>query len=171
MVSKAKHKCPLSFYLLLGAIEGGPPDKNKNGSPYSHYWRTPTGRRNFSADMRKPNMKDAHNRAAEHQGSAAKSDRVAADSHGKSDHTKGKEHATQAHLHAQNASEHSKTGEYEERPTEVKTSSGEPTITSASQWVAHTIHFNSVGFTNTRPISCRKLRSFLSGALSRPREL
>jgi hypothetical protein len=58
---------------------------------------------------REINMKDAHNKAAEHHESAAKSHRAAAEAHGKNDHAKGKEHATQAQQHAQNANENSKT--------------------------------------------------------------
>src|ERR1700679_1270786 len=59
--------------------------------------------------IREINMKDAHNKAAEHHESAAKSHRAAADAHGRNDHAKGKDHATQAQQHAQTANEHSKT--------------------------------------------------------------
>src|ERR1700720_1380260 len=57
------------------------------------------------------NMKDAHNKAAEHHESAAKSHRAAAAAHGSNDHAKGKEYSTQAQQHAQNANEHSKTAQ------------------------------------------------------------
>jgi hypothetical protein len=74
-----------------------------------HYWGAVYGSRNIAAEIGEINMKDEHNKAAEHHEAAAKSHRAAAEAHGKNDHAKGKEHSTQAQQHAENASNHSKT--------------------------------------------------------------
>jgi hypothetical protein len=74
-----------------------------------HTPRPSVGRRRFAGQQEESDMKDAHNKAAEHHESAAKSHRAAAEHYGKNDHAKGKEHSTQAQQHAQNAQEHSTT--------------------------------------------------------------
>ena len=49
----------------------------------------------------------AHNRAAERYDNVAKSNRAAAEHHGKNDHANGKEHSTGAQQYSQSAGRHS----------------------------------------------------------------
>jgi hypothetical protein len=53
--------------------------------------------------------KDTHTKAAEHRDNAARSDRMAAEHHGKGDHAKGREESAKAHGHSKTAHEHSET--------------------------------------------------------------